>query len=106
MYWGAMPIFLGERYPTNVRGVGIAFSWHFAFFIDSWIGLIIPFFAFRFFSGTVAGYALTSSIFVIIGAIIMISGVALSVGETREMKLPEELQMTKGEEIVEMPEVE
>ena len=106
MYWGAMPIFLGERYPTNVRGVGIAFSWHFAFFIDSWIGLIIPFFAFRFFSGTVAGYALTSSIFVIIGAIIMISGVALSVGETREMKLPEELQMTKGEEIAEMPEVE
>lgn len=95
MYWGAMPIFLGERYPTNVRGVGIAFSWHFAFFIDSWIGLIIPLFAFKFFSGTIAGYALTSSLFVIIGAIIMIIGVVLSISDNKNMKLPEEVQGIK-----------
>jgi len=96
MYWGAMPIFMGERYPTGVRGVGIGFSWHFAFFIDTWLGLIIPVVATRLFSGTVAGYAIVSSIFVLIGSIIMIAGALASPRDSKDMKFPEEIEEEKS----------
>lgn len=74
--WGAIPIYLAERFPTEVRASGAGFAYNGGLLVGSWAILIVPGMS-GFFGGGVSGITWSLGLNTILGLALVVAGTLL-----------------------------